>query len=105
MKQSTNVGDNTWLPRCRVPDCELERKRCPVCKHGGHIKTHIKSTKRGHVEMKMVHGHFVENQDAGRNIAHDIGIDKATEQEIRESWRLTKEGEARLIKKWNARFQ
>jgi hypothetical protein len=103
MKQSTDKTVVVWLPRCRVSTCEKLRVKCPVCKHMGHIMPHINTTKIGSVIMKVVHGHFTENEDGGRNIACDIGKDEAKQLEIIPSWRLSKQGLERLVSKWNGK--
>jgi hypothetical protein len=104
MKQSTQIKENTWLGRCRESSCELERKKCPVCKKYGHITIHVNTDKEGIVDIKISHAHFVENQDAGRNISHKISDDRVPLSEIIKTWRLTKEGRDRLIRKWSGKF-
>jgi hypothetical protein len=100
MKQSTDKKKNTWLARCREPDCDEIRVKCPICKHGGHISPHrvTSDPNNPEVQISIQHSHFVENQDAGRNMYCDTGdLVAINENDIIPSWKLNAAGRRRLI--------
>lgn len=77
MKQTTVKSAMHWLSRCRIDTCEEERVKCPVCKKYGHVTTHIlnpDNADKFQTVISIQHSHFVEEQDAGRNIFCDTKI-------------------------------
>lgn len=108
MRQSTKPEDNVWLARCRYPDCTAQTIKCPECKKRGHITTHIHhDTNYGDVfaRITILHAHFLENVDAGRNMYHETNyyVPLAT-NEIERSYRLKPTIKKSLITQWEKRL-
>jgi hypothetical protein len=107
MKQSTIYDKNIWLARCRLEDCQEQKVKCPVCKHPGHVVTHIVNGKAELlVEICITHSHFVENEDAGRNMyCNTQFVYFARKHEIVDRWGLKAESRRRIIDMYAERIR
>lgn len=107
MKQTTVYDKNTWLPRCRDKDCEEETVKCPSCRHNGHVVTHVMNGDRlNTVEICIQHSHFLENEDAGRNMycttKHRYF---AKGDEIVLTWKLSSAAKQKIINLYVSKFK
>jgi len=100
-RQTTEYSQNTWLARCRYGQCEDVKVRCPVCKHPGHVTTHVipSNGKQYQVQISIQHSHFLENIDAGRNMFCDTEFIESVnpQTDIAISWRLNGIAKVHLI--------
>lgn len=92
MKQSLLRDELTWLARCRIDNCNEQRVKCPSCKKYGHVAIHKKEGKLFCARISIQHSHFVEEQDAGRNIfCYPGDMEELDGAEIKKSWSLRAE--------------
>lgn len=106
MKQSLLRDKLTWLARCRIEDCDEVRVKCPRCKKYGHVAIHKKEGKEYRAQISIQHSHFVEEQDAGRNIfCYPSEIRILTEYQIKKAWQLRKETIKRLKDEFSRRWK
>jgi hypothetical protein len=106
LKQKRYVkAEADWLGRCRYGWCLQKKRKCTVCGHPGHLVVHKFDADSGQKQGEIVfqHSHFLENQDAGRNMFCKTGtFYPLKEAEIEHTWDITKEGKLRMIMKYVA---
>jgi hypothetical protein len=106
LRQSTEPRKNTWLARCRYDDCDEEKVICPVCKKPGHVTTHMVNNSKPYVQICILHSHFLENIDAGRNMFCETGMTAlVTHKGIKTVVRLLPQAKRQLINEFVKRFK
>ena len=108
MKQAETRID--WLARCRIDNCSEQRVKCPVCKKYGHVVAHAiqpnKHSNLHYAQVAIQHSHFVEQQDAGRNIfCYPQYKEPLTVRETEVSIRISKKGRDRIKDKYSEKWK